>query len=167
MQLFYALHIFILLHAVLKMFYLDSRLFEHFKAVCLVMIMLFAYDTFDATVDDEHCTCSTGSHLAVHCRAVYRNAPLGSLTNCILLSMYCSHTMLRYRAVIMHYLAHEMPHIVAMRQACRRTYIAGDKDLIVARYDAATHSPVTRCTLCNGAAHFHKVFIPCRANMFC
>ena len=159
------LHICVRLHLVFNVLNFDSCHFEHLEAVRFIVIMLFAHNSLYAAVNDEHRTRSARRHLAIQRRAVNRDAALGSLTNCILLGVNGAHAMLCYRAVVVKRFPKQMPHIVAMRQARRRANIACYQNLIVAGDYAPASSTVARCAFGNRAAHFHKIFVPCRTHI--
>lgn len=143
-----------------------AGLLEHFKRVFLVVVMLFADYPFYSAVNYKHRAGAARRHLAVDRSAVDGYAALGRLANGVLLGVNRAHAVVCDRAVGVDALSKKVANVVAVRKAGRASYVAGDQNLVVAGDDAAASSPVASGALGDSARDFHKVFVPCGADVF-
>ena len=96
------------------------------------MIAFFCYNSYNPAVYDEHSAGSAGSHLAVKGCSVNTYAPLCCLTDGVLFRMDGSHAVLGNASVFMLNFFKLVPYIIAVRKAGRSSYIAGNKNLVIA-----------------------------------
>ena len=128
------------------------------------MITFFAQDPHNAAVYNEHGTGSARGHPAIEGCAFQRDAKTGSLAYGILFGVHGAHAMPGDPAILVKYLFHQVPHIIAMRQAPRGADITGNQYLLVTGDNASTPPAVAGCPLGDSMGDLHKIFIPTWTN---
>jgi hypothetical protein len=117
----------VMLDFVLKHDKLDPRFSEKLSGILPGVVESAADDPANTNTDNQHCTDSTGLHLAVKFTPFKGNSIAGRLTNSILLRVNRPHAVLLCLTSFIRHFLEKVAHIIAMFNTWRRANISGSK----------------------------------------
>lgn len=150
----------VVLDLVVEKIELNASLAEKFLTLIATMVLTFADDATNTTINNHHSTGAAGSHTAIERSAVESDATTGSLTDGILFGMDGADAMIADVTIGIDALTEEVSDLIAMRETSRRTDIAGDEELLILDDDAATTAAVAGSPFRSRVGEFHKILVP-------